>query len=104
MYCKTKKKRNFYELFTMFILCTALVIISLASIPPASIAHKVAYYTEKIKYTFDGILNSLKSVIILCSAVASDIDNFKDILHQSVAMRFAQAMMDKLEAHKIKNH
>ena len=103
-YSKTKPKRKLYGLFTMFTLCTASVIESLVSALPTTVAHKVAYHTEKIKFNFDGTLNSLNYAALLYSASDNDTYTFKDMLHQLDAKNFVQAMMDKLEAHEVRNH
>ena len=81
-YSKTKPKRKLYGLFTMFTLCTPSVIESLASTLPTTVAHKVAYHTEKIKSNFDGTLISLNYAALLSSTSDNDTYTFKDMLHQ----------------------
>ena len=79
---KTKTTSSFYELFTMFTLCTSSIITSSASALSTSVAHKMAYHAEKIKSNFDGTLNSLNYMAILSSASDNDTYTFNDMLHQ----------------------
>ena len=86
----------------MFTLCTASFIVAAVSALPTSIAQKMAYHTERIKYNFDGTLISLDYAALLCSAANND--TFKDMLRQPDAKNFVQAMMDELKAHDVRNH
>ena len=64
-HCKTKKKKSFYRLFTMFTLCTASVIELSVSTVPNSVLQRAAYHVENIRSNFDSTINSLNYTALL---------------------------------------
>ena len=77
---------------------------STASALPTTMAQKLGFRTEKIKYIFDGRLNSLKQFALLCLATDNYTYTFKETLHQPDAKEFFQATMQELDAHETRKH